>query len=95
MKMNQVQMAAQLYSIRDSVRGLMGDNYHARMAELGGMLQRIAEKHGCSELSAARRIAADEDASSFDAMAVLAAAVELIEPSANTRVNASREAASR
>ena len=81
--MNQVQMAALLYSIRDSVRGLMGDNYHPRMAELGGLLQRIAEKQGCSELAAARRIAADMPADSFDAMAILAASVELIEPSAN------------
>ena len=84
--MNQVQMAAQLYSIRDSVRGLMGDNYQPRMAELGGLLKRIAEKHGCSEISAARRIAADEEATSFNAMAILAAAVELIEPSANDQV---------
>ena len=85
--MNQVQMAAQLYSIRDSVRRLMGDNYHPRMAQLGELLQRIAAKHGCSELSAARRIAADEEASSFDAMAILAAAVELIEPSANAELS--------
>jgi hypothetical protein len=84
--MNQVQMAAQLYSIRDSVRGLMGDNYQPRMAELGGLLQRIAVKQGCSELVVARKIAACEDVKSFDAMAILAAAVELIEPSANDQV---------
>ena len=81
--MNTVQMAATLYNIRDSVRGLMGDTYQPRMAELGGLLQRIAAKQGCSELVAARKIAAAEDASSFNAMAILAAAVELIEPSAN------------
>lgn len=82
--MNTVQMAAQLYTIRDSVRGLMGERYYPRMAELGELLRRIAAKHRCSELAAARHIAADEDAGSFDAMAILAAAVELIEPSANT-----------
>lgn len=82
--MNQVQMAAQLYSIRDSVRGLMGDNYQPRMAELGGLLQRIAAKQGCSELVVARKIAACEDVKGSDAMAILAAAVELIEPSAKT-----------
>lgn len=82
--MNTIQMAAQLYEIRDLARAVMGKNYSARMAEIGRCLKIMAAKQGCSELAAAQRLAADNATSGFEAMVTLAAAVELIEPSANT-----------
>lgn len=76
----QVRLAAQLYEARDAVRRLLGTTYSARMVELGGALQRVADASKTTVLSAA--INAARSVSGLDSLLILAAAVELSEPSA-------------
>lgn len=80
----QVAMAAKLYEARDAMRRILGDKFAARMAELGAVIKQVATKRGHNELRAAQDIIRAGELQGMDALQVLAAAVELVEPSALT-----------
>lgn len=85
----QVRMAARLYEMRDTARRLLGDGYAGKMAELGAALQTVADKTQREPLAVA--IEAARDAHGLTQCYILAAAVELAEPSGkrhNVRVKA-------
>lgn len=75
----QVRMAARLYEMRDTARRLLGEGYAAKMAELGAALKTVADKTQREPLSVA--IEAARDAHGLTQCYILAAAVELAEPS--------------
>lgn len=79
-----VRITAQLYEAREQVRRLLGDAFSARMAALGKAIQVIAEKKKITVLQAgiAAAKAMQEDGQAYTAVSVLAATVELLEPSA-------------
>lgn len=77
--MNSIQMAAKLYECRDSAKTLMGDKYKTEIAKFSALIAAQAKRDGCSELSAATDIAAK--VGGFGAVYMLAAYVELVEPS--------------
>ena len=74
-----VKMAARLYEMRDTARRLLGADYATKMAELGLALATAAEKTKREPLSVA--IEASRDAHGLTQCYILAAAVELAEPS--------------
>lgn len=74
-----IRMAAQMYEARDTVRRLMGDAYHKRMAELGAVIASVAARDGIGEIEAAIKISEPIE-EPFMRIAVLAAVVELVEP---------------
>jgi hypothetical protein len=76
----QVRMATKLYECRDAARSLLGDKYQKRMQDLGAALTKLAERKGCSVVDAAIDTAKGYEG--FDVVQILAAAVELTEPSA-------------
>lgn len=78
----QIQLAAQLYSVRETARSLLGTKFAERMAEYGAVIQQVAEKTGKDVLAAATAMARDPALSPGTAICVVAAAVELVEPSA-------------
>lgn len=80
---SKIRLAARLYEARDTARILLGDKYASRMQEGGTMLQDLAEKSGKSLLVVAGEMAnqMDREGKPYGALAILAAAVELIEPS--------------
>lgn len=75
----QILMASKLYACRRTAKFVLGKQYDARMKELGEALQKIAEGKGISVLSAA--IEGAKGASPEAMVQILAAAVELTEPS--------------
>lgn len=77
----QVQMAAKLYEMRDGAKSLLGDVYQVRMAEMGKLLLDAAEHAGITPLAAAIRLSKSPNLSVTDVLMVMAAAVELAEPS--------------
>jgi hypothetical protein len=81
-----VRLTAQLYQARDDARTLLGADFSARMADLGKGIDELAAKKQISRLSAAIAMAkaAQELGKAYTAVYVLAAAVELEEPSAPT-----------
>ena len=76
----QVQMAAQLYDMRDKARRLMGDKYKPHMAELGKILKMTAERDGKQPLAVATEVCKKRELIGMDLVMVMAAAVELAEP---------------
>lgn len=77
----QLRMTAQLYDTRDTVKGFLGAKYGEVMAEIGKVVSGLADKEGIPLLSAATRICKDQRLSGFTQLYVIAAAVELVEPS--------------
>lgn len=78
----QIKMAAQLYDMRDKAKRLLGERYKPHMAELGKILKATADRDGKSVLSVATEVAKKRELIGMDLMLVMAAAVELAEPSA-------------
>jgi hypothetical protein len=79
--MNKVQMAAELYNMRDRAKRLCGDNYFDRMAQIGSGLQDIAKKSNKGLLETAIDLAKERYYVGIDLMMIMAAVVELTEPS--------------
>lgn len=76
----QVQMAAKLYELRDRAKTLLGDKYKPHMADLGKILKATAERDGKDVLSVATEVCKKRRLIGMDLMMVMAAAVELTEP---------------
>jgi hypothetical protein len=68
--------------MRDRARSLLGDKFPARMREYAAVIAAHAKKHGVSELAAATELAKEEDAPDTWPVVILAAAVEMLEPTA-------------
>ena len=79
----QVKMAARLYEMRDTARRLLGANYKPHMAELGRILTMTAERDRKEPLAVAIEVCKKRDLIGMDLIMVMAAAVELAEPSAD------------
>lgn len=76
----QVQMAAKLYEIRDTAKRLLGDRYKPEMAELGKILKMTADRDKKEPLAVATEVCKKKDLQGMDMMLIMAAAVELAEP---------------
>jgi hypothetical protein len=72
-------MAARLYECRDAARSLLGAHYAQDMALWAMAIRGTAQTDGCSELAAATKMAKETDG--FGAIVVMAAFVEMTEPS--------------
>ncbi len=81
-----VRMAAHLYEAREAARTILGAKFDRRMAEYGDSIREVAKRHGITEMQAAVRLAqaAQKDGQAYTAALVLAAMVELAEPSPRT-----------
>ena len=72
-------ISPRLYACRDAARLLLGDDYQRKVSELGAALQTDAQARKCTLLDAAMQSARGRDG--VDALQILAAAVEILEPS--------------
>lgn len=77
-------MAAQLYDMRDKARRLLGDKYKPHMAELGKILRMTADRDKKSILAVATEVCKKRELIGMDMMMIMAAVVELAEPTPNT-----------
>jgi adenine deaminase len=77
----QIQMAAQLYDMRDKAKRLLGHKYKAKMADLGHILTMTAERDHKSVLAVATEVCKKRELMGMDLLLVMSAAVELMEPS--------------
>ncbi|AJG18855.1 hypothetical protein [Cupriavidus basilensis] len=75
-----IQIAAKLYEVRDTIKRLLGDRYRERMDELGSALQKIAARKGKDVLMTAKEICSDPGMTGMEIGQIMAAAVELLEP---------------
>ena len=76
------ELIAELYDMRDAAKRVLGDSYVARMAVLRGFISVVQRRDDCDELTAAATIAKGTQANAWQNIFIMAAAVEMIEPSA-------------
>ena len=84
----QVQIAAQLYDMRAKAKRLLGEKYKTQMEELGRILKMTSDRDGKPAIAIAADVCKKRGLIGMDLLLVMAAAVELTEPS-----NARSEAA--
>lgn len=77
----EIRMANKLYEMRDAAKRLLGDTYVARMNILREPISRIQRVDKCDPLVAATTIAKGTNANAYEVIFIMAAAVEMIEPS--------------
>lgn len=83
----QITMASQLYKIRRLLRGVLGDEkYQKLVSEYRPILERVQGMQQCDTLQAATWLAKRVDPTDgAEIMRIMAAAVEMIEPSSVTQ----------
>ena len=79
-----VLLTAQLYEVRKSMRFLHGDKYAERSGKAAEFVKMVAEKKNIEILVAAQQLAkaADDEGHAYNALLFIAAAVDMLEPSA-------------
>ena len=77
----EAKLAAKFYETGTTAKMLLGDHYSGRMQELGAVLTKVASVRKTGTLDAAQDVVRAADLYGFEAIQVLAAAVELMEPS--------------
>jgi len=81
----QIKMTAQLYEMRDAARQILGDKYKPRMAEIGEVLSVRAAAANKSIFAMVTELCNDRALIGMDALMIVAAAVEIVEPSSNMK----------
>ena len=81
----QVKMAAKLYEMRDTAKRLLRDKYAAKMTEYGEILQATAERDSRTPMEVAIAVSYKNDTPAMEICFIMAAAVELAEPSTDMR----------
>lgn len=78
-----IALCAKLYETRKAVQFMMGDGYAAHMADLGKVIREIMAKspQNDNELAVASKLAQAPGLSPHQRLAIIAAGVELVEPS--------------
>lgn len=77
----QVRIVAKLYEARKAAKFLLGDKYAEEMRKVGQVLTQLAESRKTTVLAVAGTVA-QSLTNPYEQLQVLAAAVELVEPSA-------------
>lgn len=75
-----IQLAAQLYEARDIMRTLLGDKFQARMKEYGEAITEVMAAKSVDTITAAQMLCKETE-SPMQQITILAAAVEMAEPS--------------
>lgn len=75
-----VKVAARLYECRDTAKRLLGEKYQERMREYGDAVRSVAKVKCIGELEAGKMLA-EASGGGMTALLVMAATVEIIEPS--------------
>jgi hypothetical protein len=81
----QIRMATKLYEVRDAAKRLLGNSYATRINLLRAPISAIQRRDNCDPLTAATTIAKAAQANEWEKIFIVAAAVEMIEPSTAAR----------
>jgi len=78
-----VQIAAKLYEMRDGAKLVLGDRYGEEMRRLRVVIEAVQKRHGISSIAAGTKICslAPVVSDGLEVICIMAAAVEMIEPS--------------
>jgi hypothetical protein len=74
-------MAAKMYECRITARRLLGDKYRQSMEERARVVRAMASREKCNVVEAGAKVIKENGLHGMDALLLLAAVVEMIEPS--------------
>lgn len=76
-----VKTTARLYECRDTARRPLGDKYHERMDEYARIVRAVAKRDNCNDIFAVATVIKETAAQGMDVLMMIAAVVEMTEPS--------------
>jgi hypothetical protein len=79
--MNKIQMVAKLYDARGSLKALFPDKFEQRISEIQTAIKMIIKQSGESELEVMIKLMKEQKEKPILQMWIMAATVELLEPS--------------
>ncbi len=76
-----IALAARLYECRATARRLLGEKYHGRMDEYAIVVRSVAKRDNCNDIVAGATVIKEAQLHGIDALLLMAAVVEMTEPS--------------
>jgi hypothetical protein len=76
-----VAIAAKMYECRATARRLLGDKYRYHMNERASVVSAVATRDNCNNIVAGATVIKEAGLQGMDALLLMAAVVEMIEPS--------------
>ena len=76
-----VGIAAQMYECRATARRLLGERFKPKMREFGKIVQAVAKRDNCNEIVAGATVIKEAKLFGMDSLMLMAAVVEMVEPS--------------
>ena len=76
-----IKIVSKLYDMRTAARSALGNKFESQMRVVGEDIQAIATKENINVLTAATRFAKDKNMTGWPLIILMAAAIELVEPS--------------
>lgn len=76
-----VALAAQMYECRTTARRLLGERFGPKMRELADVVRAVAKRDGCNDIVAGATIIKEARLLGMDSLMLMAAVVEMTEPS--------------
>lgn len=85
-----VALAAKMYECRATARRLLGEKFQARMAEYADVIRAVEARDNCNSIVAGATVIESASLQGMDALLLMAAVVEMTEPSNGEVRGASR-----
>jgi hypothetical protein len=82
-----VAMAAKMYACRTTARQILGERYQTRMRELADVVRAVSARDRCNEIVAGATVIKSAGLEGMQALLLMAAVVEMVEPSTNKKEN--------
>ena len=76
-----VALAAQMYECRATARRLLGEKFQTRMAEYADVIRAVEARDNCNSIVAGATVIKSAGLQGMDALLLMAAVVEMTEPS--------------
>ncbi len=76
-----VAIAAQMYEFRAAARRLFGNKFRQRMEERASVVRAVAKRDNCNDIVAGATVITEAGLHGMDVLLLLAAVVEMTEPS--------------
>jgi len=74
-------VTTQMYECRDVARQLLGEKFGAKMRELAKVISSVSKRDRCSAIKAGATVIKSEGLEGMRALMLMAAVVEMVEPS--------------
>lgn len=76
-----VAMAAKMYQCRTTAQRLLGDKFRQRMQDYASVVRAVAKRDNCNDIVAGATVIKEAGLQGMDSLLLMAAVVEMIEPS--------------